>query len=150
MAVKGLTNAGAAPALEAVMRFAAARQKLLAHNIANIDTPDYRVRDVPVQEFREQLSAAIERRRRGKGNAGGAAGDLEFRRGGSIVPGPGGTFALKPKEVSSGVLRHDRGNADVERLMQDLVENATAFRTAAELLRAHTDRLQRAISERAG
>ena len=41
-----LANAGSAPVLEQVLRFAGARQRLLAHNIANVDKPDFR----PVDE----------------------------------------------------------------------------------------------------
>jgi len=51
-----ISTSGAAPALEAAMRFASARQKVLSHNIANITTPDFRPSDVSV-ELVENASA---------------------------------------------------------------------------------------------
>ena len=50
----------AIPVLEQVVNFAQARHHVLAGNIANLDTPGYRVRDLSVGDFQKRLRQAIE------------------------------------------------------------------------------------------
>lgn len=52
------------PILEQVVDFTQARHHVLAGNIANLDTPGYRTRDLSVNDFRSQLRKAIEARHR--------------------------------------------------------------------------------------
>ena len=40
--IDGVTNADSIPVLERMMQFAGARHRLLVHDIANLDTPDFR------------------------------------------------------------------------------------------------------------
>src|SRR5262245_38973675 len=51
------------PLLEKQAIFGERRQEVLAGNIANIDTPGYKMRDLPVAKFQEALQKAIESRR---------------------------------------------------------------------------------------
>ena len=60
MSLQGLTDGGAIPALEAMARFSAARQRLIADNVANLDTPGYRPLDADPKAFQEQIGRAIE------------------------------------------------------------------------------------------
>jgi len=146
-----LTNGGAMPALEMTMRFAGARHRLIAHNIANISTPDFRPVDVSVNDFQRMLGEAVDKRREGGssgGGAGAAAGELMWKETRELRRAPNGGLELRPGTASSGVLYHDRNNRDTERLMQDLVENATAFRVASDLLRSRYQMLNSAIGER--
>ena len=46
------------PILQEVASFAQARHHVLAGNIANVDTPGYRVRDLSVDTFQERLKEA--------------------------------------------------------------------------------------------
>jgi flagellar basal-body rod protein FlgB len=140
-----LANQGAMPALEATLRFAAGRQRLIAGNVANLSTPDYRQLDVSPQHFRERLAEAVEQRRRA---TGGMHGALEGRSSAELKFGPRGALRLEPVEVGRGILAHDRNNRDLERLMQDQAENAAMFRVATDLLRSRFDLLRTAISER--
>ena len=48
------------PVLEQVVNFSQARHGVLAGNIANLDTPGYRVRDLSPELFQERLKAAIQ------------------------------------------------------------------------------------------
>ena len=48
------------PVLQEVVRFAQARHTVLAGNIANLDTPGYKVRDLSVEDFQGRLEAAIQ------------------------------------------------------------------------------------------
>jgi flagellar basal-body rod protein FlgB len=52
------------PILQQVVEFGQARQLVLAGNIANLDTPGYRTRDLSVEDFQSRLREAIEERHR--------------------------------------------------------------------------------------
>lgn len=140
-----LTNSGAIPALEAVMRFSGARQRLIASNIANIDTPGYQPMDVSVDGFRGVLRDAIHRRREQNGGSEGALLPQSTRE---LAFDSRGGLRLSPTTPSGNILFHDRNNRDLERMSQSLVENATAYKVAADLLRTRYSLLQSAIAER--
>lgn len=147
MLIDGVNNAGAMPTLDAMVRFTAQRQNLIAHNIANVSTPDFIQTDVSVSSFQANLRDAVEERR---DRSDGAFGSLQIRSTNEVRVGRRGGLELTPQTARPGVLAHDRNNRDIERLMQDLVENVGAFRTATELLNQQTGMLRRAMSEQAG
>lgn len=138
-----VANSGSGPALEAAMRFAAQRHKVLQHNIANITTPNFVQSDVSVPKFQEMLRSAIDRRREG-----GNLGELHLGAGDEVEQAHDGGLTLHPKTANGGILFHDRNNRSLEKLMQDQMENATMFRICADLLKSRTDLLRTAISER--
>jgi len=63
--INDLLSTSTSPLLEKAAIFAERRQEVLAGNIANIDTPDYLMRDLPVSDFKAAMSSAIERLKRG-------------------------------------------------------------------------------------
>lgn len=142
-----ITSSGALPALEMTIRFAGQRQRIIAHNIANLTTPDFRPADVSPQAFQSALSEAIDdRRARTAGQ-----GELHLPQTREIrqrMSPSGGQLVLRPRTPASGVLAHDRNNADLERLMQDLAENTAVFRTAVDLLRSRGELIKGAIAQR--
>ncbi len=142
--IGGITTAGSLPALEAMIRFSGSRHRLIASNIANIDTPDYRPRDVDPSGFQRMLAEAIDRRRR---QTGGDKGELRLEGTGEVRIGRDGSIVLDPDTPSGNVLFHDRNDRDLERLMQDLAENSAAFRVATDLYRHEMDRIRGAIRE---
>ncbi|QOJ01286.1 MAG: hypothetical protein HRU70_12645 [Phycisphaeraceae bacterium] len=143
MTIAGLTNSGAIPALEMLAKFAGQRQRLLAHNIANVSTPDFVPLDVSTGEFRRALGEAIDKRR-----ASGGQGALAAPSTREVRVGADGRVELSPRTPSGNILFHDRNNRDVERLMQDQAENLAAFRVATDLLRTRTDLLRSALAQR--
>lgn len=148
MQIRDLTTSGAMPSLEMTMRYAGARQRLLAHNIANIDTPNFVAQDVSPRSFQKLLGEAVDKRR---DRSSGVAGELDWGETREFARGEGsGSLRLKPQHAHGGVLGHDRNATDLERLMQDMVENASAYRVAADLYRAHQGTLTMAIAQRAG
>jgi len=140
-----VTNAGAMPTLEAMMRFSGQRQRVLAHNIANVSTPNFVQKDLSVDGFQAALREAVEARR---SRTGGMHGELRLGKTEEMAPGRNGEIRFEATTDGHGVLFHDRNNREIERLMQDLVENVAAFRTASELYRAQSDQLRLAMSER--
>lgn len=149
--IPDLFNSGGMPALELGLRFAAERQKLLASNIANLNTPNYRPLDVSTQNFQAALARAIDDRRAAGPAAsapGAAGGEPFFKDTNEVTVRPDGRLELSPRTPSGNILFHDRNNRDLERNMQDLAENAAYFRTSAELLRSRFELLRTAISQR--
>ena len=50
---------GSLPTLEALLSYASARQKVIAANIANVDTLGYRTRDLAAPDFRSALDRLL-------------------------------------------------------------------------------------------
>ncbi|MHC5024970.1 MAG: flagellar basal body rod protein FlgB [Planctomycetota bacterium] len=140
--IDGLTNADALPVLERLMQFAGRRHELIAHDIANLDTPGFRPVDVDPDAFRTQLSEAVDERRQR-----GGRGDLRLRDS-SEVEVHADTLSLRPAPAGENLLFHDGNDRDLERTMQKLVENFMTFRMAADFMRSRFDLLNTAIRER--
>jgi flagellar basal-body rod protein FlgB len=142
--IDGVTNSDAIPALERLLQFAGKRHRLITNNIANLSTPDFRPTDLSVDRFQETLGAAIDERRAERGNAGGDFGHATTR------PSTLGALddAFQPRSNGDNVLFHDGNDRNLESIMQDLVENYSVFRTAAELTRSRFELINTAIRER--
>lgn len=144
MFINDLTSSGARPVLEQMLRFSGERQRIIAHNIANMTTPDFQAADVSVRDFQQQLATAVEARRT---QTGGSHGELVLKDT-SEVRQVGESLEITPRTSSGNILFQDRNNRDYVRLMQDLAENNLVFRTAADLLRWHQGMIRAAISQR--
>lgn len=59
--INSITQSSTLPLLEQIAKFSEKRQEVLAGNIAGIDTPEYKSRDLPVDSFHEALSRAARR-----------------------------------------------------------------------------------------
>jgi len=142
--ISGIFNSGALPVLERMVQFTSQRQKLLAHDVANLSTPYFKPEDVDPKGFQAALGEAIDRRRATvHPNTGPLKLEdtraLRFREGG---------MEMRPRAMNEGVLFHDQNNHDLERLMQDVAENAMAHNMAVELMRSEYSVIQSAIRER--
>lgn len=127
--IQGMFNTGAMPALERVVAFTSQRHQLIANNIANLSTPDYRPTDLSVSEFQKQLGKAIDARR---SNHGSSRGELE-------------TDPLETLETHDNLLFHDGNDRSLEHTMQALAENTMTHNAALDLLRNEFNLLQAAI-----
>ena len=144
MMIRDLMTADSLPALEATMRFAAQRQRIISNNIANFDTPGFRASDVSVKGFQDALGKAIDGRRDAHS---GVRGALPWKETSELRGSDPSRMTLRPTEVG-GLLYHDQGARDLERTMQDLVENTATFQVAAKLYASRMQVLRTAISER--
>lgn len=142
--IEGVVNSDAIPALERMMQFAGSRHRIITNNIANIDTPGFRPRDVSVSKFQAQLGEAIDESRETNGNSGGSLPLRDSQQ----VDFHEHSMALHPDAAGENILFHDANDRNLERMMQDMVENFFAFRTAAQFLRGRFQLLDRAIAER--
>lgn len=125
------------PVLEQVLRFTQSRHEILAGNVANIDTPGYRTRDLSVSEFQGQLREALEADRRGRATSAGSPGAASL----SAVEAVG--------ENLHGILRHDDSNVGVEQQVAELTKNHMQHNLALSILTSQFRLLQAAIGERA-
>lgn len=121
-----LVNTGEISVLERVIGFTEARHKLLANNIANIDTPQFKVKDLDVVAFRRDLQGAIADQRAGRNDGGRLnSGQVDF---------------------DQYLLFHDGNNRSIEKQMSALTRNAILHNVAVELLKNQYDQLERAVS----
>ncbi|MCU0708029.1 MAG: flagellar basal body rod protein FlgB [Pirellula sp.] len=133
-------------ALEETIAFAERRHAILAGNIANMDTPGYKSRDLSVQEFRSSLKEMMEAERKPQ-----------------AVPSPGESSAVRindrertsltreqaMKEVhdaSTQILYHDGSNDNLETQITEIAKNQTMHSTAVALLKSQYRTLQMAIA----
>ena len=145
--IQDLLNSTAVPLLEQVVRFSERRQRLLAGNITNIDTPNYKTRDLPVEQFRQALMDAV------------AAQQNDPHVGGSLSWSASVEKSIEqffPEELFQPVLAppqnitfQDGNNRNVETAMMDMRKNAAMQRFAIEVITAQLNMLQTVISERA-
>lgn len=146
MLIDQVLNTDALPSLEKTIQFAARRQALIAHNIANISTPNFQQKDVSIEGFQRSLGEAIDRRRARSGGSG-VRGELEYEGTREIKPTAKG-LELRPRTSTGNILYHDRNDRDLERLMQGMVENLTVFRAAVDLMKNRMELINAAIRER--
>jgi flagellar basal-body rod protein FlgB len=105
------------------------RQQVVASNIANIDTPGFRARDVSFHATMSELLATPESPMRGT------------RSGHPIYPAP------EPFEIEGLTERVDGNNVDLDREMLNLSETAFGYATISQLLRTKFRGIASAIQE---
>lgn len=132
MFIERLLDQGPAPLLEQMLRFTAARHKLIAENVVNADTPGYRQKDLSVEKFQAMLRERVES---AEGNAG---------------PGEFNNVAGEVETPRRGILFHDGNNRSMEQLMADQAKNAMMHNLAVELLRKQFQAMEMALKERVG
>ncbi len=112
--------------LDRVIQFTEARHNVLANNIANIDTPGYKMRDLQVKKFQRDLQKAIDDR--------------------TLSSSSDGQSQTAKTDFSQYLLFHDQNNRSVEKQVTTITENAMLHNMAVELLRTKYTLLEKAIS----
>ena len=130
MFLNKLLNEGNAPLLERMLEFTAARHRLIAENIVNVDTPNYRQKDLSVEKFHELLRDRVDR-------IGGAPGSVDFS-----------DVKTEIEHPRRGILFHDGNNRTMESLMSDLSKNALMHNMVVEMLRRQFTAMEAALKER--
>ena len=147
---ENLFNSTAIPVLEQVVGFAQARHHVLAGNIANLDTPGYRVRDLSVGDFQNRLREAIQARDRP--TAASAAGQFVSPGDPAYLQKPMPEGDVKMAEVSrnpKSILYHDDSNVGIEHQVTEMVKNQMLHNLALTIMTSQFQLLEAAISERA-
>jgi flagellar basal-body rod protein FlgB len=135
MFVERLLNQGNAPLLTQLLKFTAARHRLIAENVVNLSTPNYRQKDLSLEGFQEALRARVDRRQ------GAPPGSVAF---------DGIAAGQEVEEPDRSLLFHDGANRSAEQLMADQAKNAMMHNMVVELLRKQFAALDMALKERVG
>ena len=107
--------------LQRALDGAALRHRVIAHNMANVNTPGYHRQEV---RFTEHLAAAL------------AAGDAEAIR----------SARFDVERANDPAVRPDGNNVSLEREMGDLMKNSLVYNTVTQLLSAHIAGYRSAIT----
>ncbi|MEW6199607.1 MAG: flagellar basal body rod protein FlgB [Planctomycetota bacterium] len=143
MWIDRLTASRTTHAIELAAQFAEQRHKVLAENIANVDTPDYATKRLDPAAFEASLKEALERGQRTR------ARRLELRGNAQFAPGPDGHLRARPvEEPAANVLFHDGTNVRLERLLADVAQNGLSYEVTTSFLRGRFQSLLRAIRGR--
>jgi flagellar basal-body rod protein FlgB len=128
--------------LEKALKASGLTQEVIAHNLANVDTPGFKRSEVI---FQEKLAAALAAEREGDGQLKGTRTDSRHLPIGE-VPSPGG---VEPTTVvrAETSLRPDGNNVDLDSEMVKLSQNTLLYQALAQLVRMKMTQLRSAISE---
>lgn len=126
------------PALEQSIAFAQNRHTILAGNIANLDTPDYKTRDISLGEFQTQLREALEQ----SSSPGTSPGSSS-----SAADLSGRVNMQEVRDVSKQILYHDGSDVSLEHQVTEIAKNQGMHNTAVALMRSQFQTLQIAIRE---
>jgi len=147
--LNSLFDSSTVPLLQKVASFAERRHEVLAGNIANISTPDYKTRDLPVAAFQNALKEAVARRQPGAESNGA---NWSFTAPATNPP----LAKLFPAELfqateapAGSVTFQDGNNRSIEHEVMEMTKNSLLQNIAIELMNAQLNRLQAVISERA-
>lgn len=131
MFLERLMNETNGPLVERVLQFAQARHKVIAENMANIDTPGYRQKDLSPHKFFALL------RDRANQRAESAPGTTGFD-----------DIAADIENPSKGILFHDQNNRSMEELATEQAKNGMLYTMAIEILRKQFTQMEMALKER--
>lgn len=172
--LSGVFGTGPLPFLKEMAKFAERRQEVLAGNIANIDTPGYRMHDLPVADFQKALQRGIALQRQSKPTSGSSSQSLGMGQSlGGILPGlagaatsnalplrpegfaaapptlaelfPRSMFEAKEVEQQPNLTYQDGNNRSVEMQFLQMTKNLTTQQFALQLLTQQYSQLQLAL-----
>ena len=132
----GIFNQTTIPALEQTITFAQRRHELLAGNLANLDTPDYRARDLDVGDFQNALAESIE-----AAQSTPASESISATTRDDIFSGP--------RQATEQVVFHDGSDVSLEHQVTELSKNQHMHGLAVTTMRNQFALLKAAITERA-
>ena len=135
--ISSVINSSNIPILEQVVQFAQARHQLLAGNIANLDTPGYRVRDLSLDTFQQRLKEAIQARQN----------DTTRVTPGVVTDSPDDALH-RVEDSMKGILFHDNSNVGLEQQVTEISKNQMMHNMAIAIMSNQFRMLQTVISER--
>jgi len=141
--LSSLFSSTTVPVLEQVVNFTEARHGVLAGNIANLDTPGYKARDLSPEQFQQRLQKAIEARSAPSSPAYGSAA-----RYGSLDAGRATDPFRDVRESMNSILFHDESDVSLEQQVTEISKNQLEHDLAVSIMTAQFRLLRAAITER--
>ena len=133
----GMFESTTIPVLQEVVNFTQSRHNVLAGNIANLNVPGYKTRDLSVTDFQDRLKRAIQER--DHPSPWQSPGETDYR--------PPELLAEVAKN-SKAVMRHDENNVGMEQQAAEVMKNQIEHNTALALLVQQLQAMETAISGR--
>lgn len=150
-----ILNSNTLPLLEKMAAFSERRQEVLAGNIANIDTPGYKMRDLPVADFRQALQEAVQMQDRGAQPATHSSLSLPATLDASRSTEtelqdlfPRSLFQARETDPQN-LTFNDDNNRSIEAQVMHMTKNSLMQQFAVETMMAQMNQLLTVISERA-
>ncbi len=149
-----ILNSNSLPLLEKMAAFAERRQEVLAGNIANIDTPSYKMRDLPVKDFQQALREAVQLKDKPSGPVAQQSLGMPVTLGKnqSIESQLENLFPqslFEAQEASPQNLTfQDANNRSMESQVMRMTKNSLMQQFAVEVMMAQMNQLMTVISER--
>ncbi len=143
MLISGVANNGTIPALDGMLTFLSARLEMIAENVANADTPDYRTKQLDARAFQQEMGKAMQARRERPGTPLEIRGTRQFRQ-----DAAGRLIVTPTQRPAENILFHDGSDLSIERQMADLAETQMMHQAMVELLRGKYEALKTAIRGR--
>jgi len=132
-----LFNSTSIPALGEVLNFAQARHTVLTGNIANVNTPGYRLRDLSQTEFQTRLKEAI-----------AASQKINQPLSSGVSSSRPGDPMRQVRSSLENIVYHDDTNIDLEKQVAEMTKNHLLHNFALTVMTDQFQLLQSAISER--
>jgi flagellar basal-body rod protein FlgB len=123
-------------ALEQTLSFAQRRHELLAGNVANLDTPGYRARDLNEGDFQNALRESLD-----------STAPRDVVRG--ARPGTRDDRLSGPRHAMEQVVFHDGSDVSLEQQATEMSKNKHLHNLAITTMRSQFSLLRAAITERA-
>jgi flagellar basal-body rod protein FlgB len=140
---EGLINSGPTPALQATWSFTQARHKVIAENVANMSTPDYKAKRLDFGSFQAALGRAFAER------SPSPQEPFVIPDNGQVRTDKLGRLVTTPEtKPGRNAVRHDGTNMSIEREMSELASNAMWHEMTTALLQGKFDGLRKAIRGR--
>lgn len=144
------------PVASEVINMTEARHKELVNNIANVDTPYYKARDINVGEFRDLLGEAIDKRKEAHPwlfkmetgqdvEAKKSSYDFHMQGVQDAYEGHVKTGFRVKKRMDDTVMRHDQNNVTIEGEMSRLGKNKALHATFITIAKDNFSRIENAI-----
>jgi flagellar basal-body rod protein FlgB len=138
--IANLFDSTTIPVLQEVVNFSQARHTVLAGNIANMDTPGYKVRDLSVEDFQSRLQQAIEIQHQPPSSSEGLSpGEIGLQ---------GGEPMAEVAKNAKTIMHHDQNNVGIEHQVTEMVKNQMQHNMALSIMVQQFHLLQTAISEK--
>lgn len=147
------------PVLEQVVQFAQARHGVLAGNLANLNTPGYKSRDLSSEAFQSSLKKAIESSRQTRspgeaailGHVAAGGGDVGQLTTGSMSEAGIGRFDPEAlagvRDSMRSIVYHDERDVSLESQVTEISKNQGLHNMAITLMTSQYRLMRAAISE---
>lgn len=146
--LSSMFNSSSLPVLEQVVNFTEARHGVLAGNVANLDTPGYKTRDLSPELFQERLKDAIETRHHPEMHKYEGDPFASPAVNGSDQHARELAAFRKVSDATKSILRHDNGDVSMEKQVNEIVKNQQQHNLAIGIMSAQFRLLRAAITER--